>query len=61
MCIRDSRWTGFQEVWRGVKGRGVSHMDEVDFRRRPLKARGESWDVIDEYITMVAQLKESGL
>ena len=36
-----ARWTGFQGIWRGADGRGVSHMDEVDFRRRPLRRRGD--------------------
>ena len=45
----------------GAAGRGVSHMDEVDFRRRPLRRRGEVFDVVDEYIRMAAQLKELGL
>ena len=56
-----ARWTGFQGVWRGADGRGVSHMDEVDFRRRPLRRHGEVFDVVDEYIRMAAQLKELGL
>ena len=56
-----ARWTGFQGVWRGADGRGVSHMDEVDFRRHPLRRHGEVFDVVDEYIRMAAQLKELGL
>ena len=56
-----ARWTGFQEVWRGVGGRGVSHMDEVDVRRRPLTYRGESFDLVDCYIKMAAELKLQGL
>ena len=56
-----ARWTGFQGVWRGADGRGVSHMDEVDFRRRPLRRHGEVFDVVDEYIRMAVQLKELGL
>lgn len=56
-----ARWTGYRGPWRGVGGRGVSHMDEVDFRRRPLRRRGQVWDVVDEYVAMVAELKELGL
>ena len=56
-----ARWTGYRGPWRGVGGRGVSHMDEVDFRRRPLRRRGQVWDVVDEYVAMVAELKEMGL
>ena len=61
VTVKSARWTGFQKVWRGIKGRGVSHMDEVDFRRRPLKKGGESWDVVEEYVAMVAELKNLGL
>lgn len=42
-------------------GRGVSHMDEIDFRRSPLRYRGKTYDVVEEYIKMVSQLKELGL
>lgn len=61
VTAESARWTGFQGVWRGAGGRGVSHMDEVDFRRRPLRRRGEVFDVVDEYIRMAAQLREWGL
>lgn len=61
VTAESAQWTGFQGVWRGAAGRGVSHMDEVDFRRRPLRRRGEVFDVVDEYIRMAAQLKEQGL
>ena len=61
VTAESAQWTGFQGVWRGAAGRGVSHMDEVDFRRRPLRRRGEVFDVVDEYIRMAAQIKELGL
>ncbi|HJB20687.1 MAG TPA: hypothetical protein H9773_03175 [Candidatus Fournierella merdavium] len=61
VTTESARWTGFQEVWRGATGRGVSHMDEVDFRRRPLRRHGESFDVVEKYIQMVAELKEQGM
>lgn len=61
VTLESARWSGFQEVWRGVGSRGVSHMDEIDFRRRPLKYHGKRYDVVEEYIKMVAQLKELGL
>lgn len=61
VTVESAVWSGFRGPWRGVNGRGVSHMDEVDFRRRPLKRRGESWDVVDEYIKMVEELCALGL
>ena len=52
-------WTGFQGPWRGVGRRGVSHMDLIDFRRRPLRSRGQTWDIVDAYVQMVAELKQA--
>lgn len=51
--------TGFQGPWRGVGRRGVSHMDLIDFRRRPLRSRGQTWDIVDAYVQMVAELKQA--
>ena len=56
-----AQWSGFHAEWRGIGGRGVSHMDEVDFRRRPLRRHGRTWDVVDRYIEMTAELKDCGL
>lgn len=61
VTVESARWTGFRGVWRGVGGRGISHMDEIDFRRRPLRRRGETVDVTDRYVEMVRELKELGL
>lgn len=61
VTLESAQWSGFQGAWTGVGGRGMSHMDEIDFRRRPLKYHGESYDVVEEYIQMTAQLKELGL
>ncbi|HJA25875.1 MAG TPA: hypothetical protein H9795_07425 [Candidatus Fournierella merdigallinarum] len=61
VAVWSARWTGFRGVWRGAGSRGVSHMDEVDFRRRPIKRRGERFDVVEQYIQMVAELKEKGM
>ena len=58
---QSAKWTNFQEVWQGVGNRGVSHMDEVDFRRRPLRYHGQTFDIVDEYIQMVAALKQQNL
>ncbi len=61
VAVGSAAWTGFQGPWRGVGGRGVSHMDEVDARRRPLRHRGRTHDIVEDYIQMVAELKEAGL
>ncbi len=61
VAVDSAAWTGFQGPWRGVGGRGVSHMDEVDFRRRPFKSHGAAHDIVEDYLNMVAELKDAGL
>ena len=61
VTVESARWTGFRGVWRGTGGRGMSHMDEIDFRRRPWKGRDGPVDPADRYVELVAQLKEQGL
>lgn len=61
VTVESAAWTGFQGVWRGVGGRGVSHLDEVDFRRRAMRSRGQVHDIVEEYIKLAAGLKELGL
>ncbi|WP_300368251.1 triacylglycerol lipase [uncultured Subdoligranulum sp.] len=58
VTLESALWTGFQGPWRGVGGRGVSHMDLIDFRRRPLRWRGRRWDVVDAYVQIVAELRQ---
>ena len=61
VTVESARWTNFGGVWRGAGRRGLSHMDEVDFRRRALKRRGEVVDPTDYYVALVAELRERGL
>lgn len=64
VTVESARWTNFRGTWRGVGRRGVSHLDEVDFRRRSLskKPKGEGVaDMAEEYVAMVAELKDLGL
>ena len=61
VTLESARWTNLRPLWRDVVGRGVSHMDEVDFRRRPIRRRGMRFDVVEEYLRMAAELKEMGL
>ena len=61
VTVESAAWTGFRGVWRGVGGRGVSHMDEVDFRRRPLRSRKGTWDIAGEYVELVKELRDMGL
>ncbi len=61
VTVESAHWTGFQGVWRGTGGRGMSHMDEIDFRRRPLKGREGPADPVERYVELVSQLRELGL
>jgi len=61
VTVESARWTGFRGVWRGTGGRGVSHLDEVDFRRRPLKGRSGPADPAEHYVELVSELRALGL
>lgn len=61
VTVESARWTNFGGVWRGSGNRGVSHMDEVDFRRRPLKGKDGPVDPAERYAALVAELRELGL
>ena len=56
------KWGNFMGVFRGVTQRGVSHLDEIDFRRRPLaKKSGDGVaDIPDIYLQIVSGLQERG-
>jgi len=56
------QWGEFKGVIAGNTNRGISHLDEVDFRRRRLsKKEGKGIrDIIDLYIQIVNDLKEKG-
>lgn len=56
------KWGNFKGVYRGVTGRGVSHLDEIDFRRHPLsKIHGDGVaDIPDIYLQIVSDLQKQG-
>lgn len=57
VTLESARWTNFRDPWRGAGNRGVSHLDEVDFRRRPVG----DLEIPELYLQLVAELKELGL
>lgn len=61
VTVESAQWTNFRPVWRGTGSRGVSHMDEVDFRRCPLKGKDGPVDLTERYIELVAELRDLGL
>lgn len=60
---RAVKWTNFQGVYRGNSNRGISHCDQVDFRRRPMTGKeGEGVsDIVDVYVEALKNLEEIGL
>lgn len=59
VSVESARWTDFQPLWRGAGRRGVSHMDEADFRRLPLKRGGAQVDPTQWYCDMLPWLEEN--
>jgi triacylglycerol lipase len=57
-------WTNFKGIWHGATRRGISHADEVDFRRTNFSKKPHIKGVVDIrqlYISIVSELKERGL
>ena len=62
VSVASSRWTNFRGVLRGAGYRGVSHLDEVDFRRSDLKIQPllGAETVREFYVAVAADLKAKG-
>lgn len=56
------RWTNFQGVYRGVGRRGISHLDEIDLRRRRFSKKGGEGvsDIVDFYRDVILDLEKQG-
>lgn len=61
VTVESARWASFTGVWRGSGNRGMSHMDEVDFRRHPLKGGDGAIDPAERYAALVEGLRKRGL
>lgn len=62
LAERAVRWTNFRGHFRSATNRGISHFDQVDFRRRPLsrkKLEGIT-DITDFYRDLVRELETMG-
>lgn len=57
-----TKWTNFKGVYYGSSGRGISHCDEVDMRRRPLSKKKDTdiSDITELYGKIADDLKEMG-
>ena len=56
------RWGDFRGIYKSNSGRGISHCDEVDMRRRRLtKRQGDGIsDMPEFYCSIVKELQEKG-
>lgn len=63
VTVTSARWGERFTLLRGNTTRGISHLDEIDFRRSPLsRQKGDGVrDICDVYKEIVAGLKERGL
>ena len=67
VSVESAKWGDFRGVLLSAGKRGISHMDEIDIRRRPLlRPKGTSKgdgirDIPDVYVGIVQELKNSGL
>jgi len=62
VSVASAKWTNFRGVLRGAGYRGVSHLDEVDFRRRDLKIEPlqGATTIRQFYVAVAADLKSRG-
>lgn len=62
LAPRATKWTNFKGIYRGNSGRGISHCDEIDMRRRRLTRRtGEDVsDMVCFYTDVVRELEVLG-
>jgi len=61
--VESAKWTNFRGVIRGAGISGVSHLDEVDFRRNDLaiqKTDNGATDMLEFYVALLADLKQKG-
>lgn len=56
VTIESAKWGEFKGTFRSKKNRGISHGDMIDLKREDYKG----FDVIEEYIQIVKELKEKG-
>ena len=63
MSLESARWGENFTVLRGSGRRGISHLDAIDFRRRPFSRQlGEGvQDICEAYVAIAADLKCRGL
>lgn len=64
VSAESAEWGEFRGVLKSASGRGISHLDEVDARRRRLtvkKTPGHVSDITEVYTDIVRELRDLGL
>lgn len=56
VTVESAKWGNFKKIFKNRHLRGVSHVDMIDLRRDDIY----SFDVLEEYIQIVKELKEMG-
>lgn len=56
VTVKSAKWGNFKKVFTNKHIRGISHVDMIDLRRDDIF----SFDVLEEYIQIVKELKEMG-
>jgi len=60
VTLESARWTNFKGVWRTPFRRGISHLDQIDFRRRDIKHKKQKEIISERYIEIISELREMG-
>jgi triacylglycerol lipase len=64
VTVESAQWGEFLGVWESICNRGISHMDVLDFRKKPFSdAAGDAGlrDICDAWVSHVERLKADGL
>lgn len=63
VSVKSCEWTNYKGPFYGVKRRGISHLDQVDFRRRNFSRKSEIKginDIREFYKDIVSELQKMG-
>ncbi len=60
VSLASAKWGERFTIWERSGFSGISHLDEIDLRRRPLGRGANAFDVCEQYAKIAAGLKEMG-
>ena len=56
VTIESAKWGAFRGTFKSAKRRGISHADQIDLMRKDY----DGFDMAEEYVSIVAELKDMG-